>query len=170
VHVFRQDIDLRSANPCIYRTQWVLDSSASDWVELGTGWGSACFTGINNGSWFFGRGIAGNFFLVSIRQANPGQTHSFSLYRSAGVYVGYVDSTEIGRVNWSRWFDQVSTGVESYMGGAIVTAHNYDSLQSSYAAGGWQPWAGKDAIIVDGQMCGRWVSSTLWYGGQNVSC
>jgi hypothetical protein len=56
------------------------------------------------------------------------------------------------------------------MTSAIATAHNYDSLRYSYAAGAWQWWAGQDASFVNGQMCGRWVSSTLWYGGQNVSC
>lgn len=170
VHVFRQDIDLSAANPCIYQTQWVMNSNATDWVELGTGWGSACFTGIGNGYWYFGWGAAGSFYLVSTRKANPGQTHSFPLYRSGGTYVGYVDSTEIGRVDWANWFDNVSAGLESYMGGAIVTAHNYDSLQYSYLAGAWQWWAGEDASRVDSQMCGRWVSATLWYGGQNVSC
>jgi hypothetical protein len=170
VSVYRTDIDLRSANPCIYQTQWIMDNAAQNRVELGPGWGSACFAGIANGDWYFGYGIGGTFNLVSVRPANVGQTHVFSMYRAGDVYVSYVDSTEIGRTTWPTWFDMVSAGLESYMSLAIVTAHTYDSLQYSWAAGPYQYWAGEDANRVDPQMCGRWVSPTTWKAGQNVSC
>jgi hypothetical protein len=166
VSVYRVDQNLTNASTCIYQSQWV--GSTTEWVELGTAWGPQCVVG--NGYWFMGYGSNGTFHLLDQRQANPGQSHVFALYRTGSIYIGYVDSTEIDRLTWPRWFNRVEAGLESYMNLAVVGAHNYDQLKYSYLAAPWQWWSGQDAVLLDAQMCGLWSLSTRWRGGQNVTC
>lgn len=173
LQAFRQDIPLSTAYPCIYQTQWVMDSSGYRWVELGSAWGSGCNTGsgiIPNASWFWGFAWAGVWYLQGTRPLNPSQSHWFKIYRFGNYYYYYVDDVLMNSLYWDTFFDGVGAGLESYMDQAVVTPHDYGGLHYTTSGGPWTPWDSQGWPRVDSQMCGYFPASTVWRASQNTAC
>lgn len=153
----------------VYQTQWiVLNSSASSWVEGGTGHQCA-------GSYryrFWGYGWNGSWYPQGSQQTTETYVRRLrSLFRNNnGDWSYVVGSTALGSnfVNWSVE-GVAAAGLESYASGAAVGGHAYDTLQY-YRGGSWSNWAGFDGNSVGSQMCGRWWTATEWRAAQNRSC
>lgn len=166
VSVSRKDLGIAPAG-CIYQPEWVVDSSATNWVELGSEYGPGCVGPAN--SWYYGYGTNGDFHFGGSHALTPGQTHLFSVYYYNGSYDYYIDLTSFYTVSYNRYFDEDHAGLESYDADASVGPFQDSSLQYTAAAGSWTPWSspeGQGAIVSP--MCGHFVSVTDWQAGENV--
>ncbi len=153
----------------VYQTQWVIfNTTATDWVEGGTGHQCAG----NYRYRFWGYGGAGNWYPQGTQQITETYVRrQHSLWRDLAYRWDYVvDASTIGDnfVTWNR-VGIASAGLESYVTGAAVGAHSYDTLRYLRSET-WSNWDGRDRSAVNSEMCGRWVSDTEWSAAQNRSC
>jgi hypothetical protein len=161
-------------SPVVYQTQWViLDTTASDWVEIGTMHKTSTCK-----YWFWGYGFDGVWNSLGTRGNRQYGQRTFviskSSYPADAAWAMSVGSETLGDVYFGNIpGDYVSAGLETYNIIPIIAAHNYSSLQFLGASGTgliWQNWAGMDYRQVDTRMCGRWLSGSSWRAGQNTTC
>jgi hypothetical protein len=162
--------DLNVNPPCgtaVYQSVWVgLDNGAQDWEELGTG--DACF---GNDFIYWGYGIGGVWHQLGTASTPGGTaTHEFKIARDlVGDWNYYVDGVKKGSDHWDAGIKLI-TGLESYAD-LTIGAQVFSPLWYQKTAGGsWFTWTGKDATIVDANMCGRWNSASDWRAAEHAAC
>jgi len=166
VSVSRKDLGLAPSG-CIYQPEWITDSSAKNWVELGSEYGPGC-TGPAN-SWYYGYATNGAWHLGGTNALTPGQTHLFSVYYYLGYYYYYVDLTHFYTVFDNRFFNEDHAGLESFDSFASVGPFQDSSLQYTASAGSWTHWSSPEGQgLGPSPMCGHFVSVTDWQAGENV--
>lgn len=150
----------------VYQTMWVIVSGG--WVEGGTG--HQCESTYRYRFW--GYGWDGKWHPQGTQNTSDAYVRRHhQLWRDgAGLWSYKVDSTVLGNqfVSWNIE-GTVEAGLESYVTGAAIGSHAYDTLQY-YRGGSWTSWAGFDAWSVDSQMCGRWWTASEWRAAQNRDC
>jgi hypothetical protein len=156
-----------------YQTMWVMNDTATNWRELGTGHQCAG----NYVYWFWGYGLNGAWYSVGYQSGVvTGVSRSFEIrqsYDSGGntrTYY-YVSGTNKGSILSSATFDRVRVGLESYAQAANMVKTNFGSLQYQKNGGSLQWWAGRDASLVNAGFCGAWTADTTWGGvGKGTGC
>jgi hypothetical protein len=156
----------------VYQTQWViLTADALNWMEIGTG--HQCND--NYRYWFWGYGDNGAWFPVGTQAgiAN-GVFHTFEIQRAFDGtrwrFYFKVDGVTKGNVVGSDTGPEVRVGLESYFNNVTVAGYGNTQLKYQKNGGAFSSWAGRDALQVNAPLCGKWISDTSWWAGENVTC
>lgn len=155
----------------VYQTQWVQDSDAQDWVEIGTG--HQCNREFRYH--FAAYASNGNFTLLDyiVISSTNNSSHTFSIRRDlpTTTWRFEVDTLLIDTLNWNRTFGDVAVGLESYVQNAGVSRYSGQYLRWRKSDDVWHQWGGQDGTNVNSVlMCGSWILDTEWEAGQNANC
>lgn len=175
VQVYRHDRDINPGGTCnnqftapvVYQTQWVfLTADARNQIELGTmhKTGTCKF-------WFWGYTLDWVWHPVGTQGGVVAAPHTFRIVRNAnGVnWSQVIDSTTMSSaISWATTGAYVAAGLETYRD-MTITSHGYYSMRWNQG-GTWNLFAGRDATLVEGSMCGRWISDTDWAAAENSTC
>lgn len=160
----------------VYQTMWiVLNSSYSNWIELGTGHQCA-------GDWvywFWGYGYNGNWHPLGEQTVNSHNQHTFYLYRTdLDRWHFHVNSSGMAHLTWGVMGEHVTVGLESWDSTAAASKHPYGELQYTWnekgPGGVWDRFSGRDTPYLNEvpPLCGRYSSNVdyYWYASINRSC
>lgn len=151
---------------CVYEPIWLRWSGG--WIEFGVAHGCSkghmwLYNYISCDGW--------NGFKKTQQVAADGSQHSMIIQRAGNGYDLLLDH-RLWYHAQSRCLSPtyMDTGIESYDGGLSIPAHTANNLRYGDTAGNWHYWSGRDKSSVDSRMCGRWMNSSTWRGGENTSC
>jgi hypothetical protein len=161
------------ATPVAYETQWVvMNSTATDWVELGTGYQCNGFK-----YYYWGYGSSGNWFSYGTDTNVPtGVSRYMDIHRlSEGGVASWhylIQGVERFKLGWAIAGYFVEAGLETYDSGAVAPSMLYDQLQETFDEGPWNWWTlnYRRQLVTDALMCGHFNSQTQWVGSENSPC
>lgn len=154
----------------VYQTEWVASGDGLNWREIGTG--HQCHDTYRY--WYWAYGVDGGFYPIGEQLGiSNGQAHIFKISRAfdgtANRYYFAVDNITKGTLYSERTFARVEAGLESLAGSADVI-FSTGLLEYQKNNGAFSDWSGKDAKVVDNNMCGQWNFDTTWQSGEGSAC
>lgn len=152
----------------LYQTQWVVvNRSAGDWLELGTGHqcsGQVVYR-------FAGYGYRGGWNPGWITQIQTGTEQIYVVVRETLTnWTCQVSGARVWDATWGVTATGVETGLEVYRAVTIMPPYTNRNLDYTLNNGPFTNWAGRDGGKVDSGMCGRWLADDQWRAGANTSC
>jgi hypothetical protein len=144
-------------NSPVYYTQWVvINSQATDWVEMGTGYGCE-----GQRYWFWGYAWQGTWYPIDTEWFFPLQQNYYDIHRVGEIWYFNINGVNKAIKPWNAVGVYVDAGLESYNGHVNTGWISHWELQRTLSESSWYYWSGTYvAALHTPEMCGQLVSST----------